>query len=129
MSEILIASTIGDIDVWNEYGLPGLFIFALLCLIVFFMRLANKKDIRHEQQMQSIMKSGSEERERERQERIGMTARYVAGTDKLSSAIDGLSKEIACTNAVRERETAIHERQVAIASAGASQAGASQAGG
>jgi hypothetical protein len=112
----MIAS-LHDPNTWQEYGLVGLFIFALLSLMVLFIRLSNKKDIRHEQQMQSIMHLGKEERERERQERVGMTERYVQGTNRLSDAIDGLSKEIACQNAVRERETAIHEKSFAAATA------------
>ena len=74
-------------SLWAEHGLTGLVLFALFALIGVFLRVISKKDESHQSFIREILTDEREERKAARQENS-------SNTNKLSSAIDGLAKEL-----------------------------------
>ena len=73
-----------DVSNWAEFGLAGMTIGALFMLVLWFLKSLDKKD----EFIQKILGQDKDERREERQQHSSLT-------NKLSDAINDLTKEIA----------------------------------
>ena len=73
-----------DVSNWAEFGLAGMTIGALFMLVLWFLKSLDKKD----EFIQKILDQDKDERREERHQHTSLT-------NKLSDAINELTKEIA----------------------------------
>ena len=76
-----------DVSNWAEFGLAGMTIGALFMLVLWFLKSLDKKD----DFIQKILDQDKDERREERHQHSSLT-------NKLSDAINDLTKEIARKN-------------------------------